>query len=64
MKELRKILTIMAITGNIMFMLWVTYNGIDEHFQGTIWQKLSYIGLMGLLIVNTYLVSGSGSSVR
>ncbi len=58
MKELKKILMILTVAGNILFMLWVTYNGIDEHFQGTVWQKLSYIGLMGLLMANTYLVLG------
>jgi len=56
MKEIIKSLTVLAIAGNILFMLWVTYNGIHERFQGTLWQKLSYIGLMGLLTVNTILL--------
>jgi hypothetical protein len=63
MKELRKILTVLAITGNILFMLWITYNGIHERFAGTIYEKLSYIGLMGLLLINTILIlkSNKGS---
>jgi hypothetical protein len=45
-----------AIAGNIIFMLWISYNGINEHFRGTIYQKVSYIGLMGLLAVNLVLI--------
>ena len=26
----------LAIAGNVLFILWVTYNGIDEGFQGTL----------------------------
>jgi hypothetical protein len=48
-----------AVAGNILFILWMSYNGINEHFEGvkvTIYQKLSYIGLTGLLIVNSFLI--------
>ncbi len=45
-----------AILGNVMFILWMTYNGIDENFKGTIYQKLSYIGLVSLLILNIGLL--------
>jgi len=45
-----------AITGNILFVLWVTYNAIDDGFRGTLPEKLSYIGLMGLLATNTFLL--------
>ncbi len=54
--SLTKLLSIAAITGNILFILWVTVNGLKEHFRGTLYEKLSYIGLMGLLIVNTFLI--------
>ncbi len=50
------LLTWAALTGNILFMLWITYNGIHEHFRGTVYEKLSYTGLMGLLAINTILV--------
>ena len=53
---LMELLTLAAIAGNIIFMLWVSYNGINEKFQGTIYQKLSYIGLMGLLSINSFLI--------
>lgn len=39
-----------------MFILWMTYNGIDESFKGTTYQKLSYIGLLSLLILNIGLL--------
>jgi hypothetical protein len=45
-----------AIAGNILFMSWISYNGINKHFNGTIYQKVSYIGLMGLLAVNLVLI--------
>jgi hypothetical protein len=51
-----KLLTWAALAGNILFMLWISYNGISEHFKGTIYEKLSYIGLMGLLVINSILV--------
>jgi hypothetical protein len=51
-----KLLTWAALAGNILFMLWISYNGIHEHFRGTVYEKLSYIGLMGLLAINSILV--------
>jgi len=46
----------LAIAGNVLFILWVTYNGIDEGFHGTMVQKASYVGLMMLLVLNTVLI--------
>ncbi len=46
-----------AVTGNIIFILWILYNGgIDEGFKGTIYQKISTIGLFGLLALNIFLI--------
>ena len=45
-----------AIIGNIFFVLWILYNGINENFQGTMIEKISYITLMGLLTVNAFLL--------
>lgn len=50
------LLAIVAITGNILFMLWVTFNALEDHFSGTLYQKLSYVGLMTLLGINTLLI--------
>jgi len=51
-----KELAYLAIAGNVVFILWVTANGIDEGFQGTAPQLASYIGLIGLLLLNTLLL--------
>ena len=56
-----KLLTWAALIGNILFMLWISYNGINEHFRGTIYQKISYIGLMGLLAINCFLIIKKGN---
>ncbi|MBS1524151.1 MAG: hypothetical protein JST19_00795 [Bacteroidetes bacterium] len=45
-----------AISGNILFALWVTYNAVNERFHGTPMQIASYIGLIGLFTINTILV--------
>lgn len=55
-KNLIPLLRIAAIAGNILFALWVTYNGLKEGFSGTLWEKLSYAGLMCLLALNSYLI--------
>jgi len=51
------LLRIIAIAGNVVFILWITYNGIDEGFKGTLPQIASYIGLTTLLILNIVLLS-------
>jgi hypothetical protein len=56
MKEIKKIITVLAVIGNILFMLWITYNGINEGFAGTLPEKVSYVVLMGLLLINTVLI--------
>ena len=45
-----------AIAGNFIFILWISYNAIKEGFRGTLPEKVSYIGLMGLLAVNTFFL--------
>jgi hypothetical protein len=51
-----EVLTIASLVGNILFMLWISYNGLKEHFKGTVYEKLSYFGLMILLIINSFLI--------
>lgn len=53
---LTELLSLTAIAGNILFVLWILYNGISESFQGTTIEKISYISLMGLLTVNAFLL--------
>jgi hypothetical protein len=49
-------LILLAICGNLLFILWITYNGIDEGFSGTLPQKVSYVSLIVLLILNIILL--------
>lgn len=53
---LTELLSLAAIAGNILFVLWILYNGINEDFQGTTVEKFSYVSLMGLLAVNASLL--------
>jgi len=54
--SLTALLSLTAIAGNIFFTLWILYNGINEGFQGTTIEKLSYVTIMGLLVVNAFLL--------
>jgi hypothetical protein len=53
---MRKALTYAAIAGNAIFILWVTYNGINEGFRGTPAQVVSYITLMAVLALDIALL--------
>ena len=59
MKEIRNLISLIAISGNILFILWVLYNGINEDFAGTMFERISYISLMGLLATNAILLIGN-----
>ena len=52
----RSLLKFLAVAGNILFILWLLYNGVDEGFRASAYQLLSYIGLTILLLLNSYLV--------
>ena len=45
----------LALAANILFVLWMLYNGLDEGFHGTAFQIMSYIGLTLLLSLNSIL---------
>jgi hypothetical protein len=47
----------LAIIGNVAFILWITYNGIDEGLKGTPAQVASYIGLTAVLILDIFLLT-------
>jgi hypothetical protein len=51
-----------AIIGNGLFLIWFLYMRIYEGFRGTIYQTLSTIGLICLLILNAYLLVRSRSN--
>jgi hypothetical protein len=50
------LLSIAAIAGNVLFVLWILFNGINEGFKGTRVEKVSFISLMGLLVINAFLL--------
>ena len=52
-----RLLRYAAILGNGLYILWITYNGISEGFQGSPVQVVSYIGLVVLLILNIVLLA-------
>ena len=45
----------LALAGNILFVLWMLYNGIDEGFHGSAYQIISYVSLTLLLALNSGL---------
>ncbi len=47
----------LAIVGNMVFILWIFINGIYEGFIGNIMQVISYIGVVGVLVMNTVILS-------
>jgi hypothetical protein len=53
---LTALLSLAAIAGNVLFALWILYNGINVGFQGTTIEKFSYAALMVLLAVNAFLL--------
>jgi len=46
----------LVVAGNILIVLWVTFNAIDSGFKGTLPEIVSYIFLMLLLGLNSYLL--------
>jgi len=55
-QKLVTLLKYAAFAGNIIFILWATLNAVKEGFSGTLPEKISYVVLMGLLIVNSYFL--------
>ena len=45
-----------ALAGNILFILWIWYNGINEGFKATAMQLIVFISLTLLLITNSVLL--------
>lgn len=46
----------LAVLGDILFLLWIWYNGLDEGFRATPVQWAAYLGLTALLILNCVLI--------
>lgn len=45
-----------AIAGNILFVLFILYNGINEGFKAPIGEMFYYISVMVLLVINIILL--------
>ncbi len=56
MNSLSKVLRYCAVAGNVLFILWMLYNGMDEGFRATPYQLASYLGLTLLLLLNSVLL--------
>ena len=54
--QIFRLLRFCAIAANIIFVLWILSNGINEGFRGTPIEIVSYIGLMILLLLNSFLL--------
>lgn len=56
-RDTYKLLRYAATFGNVVFVLWMLFNGIDEGFRGATGPQIaSYIGLTVLLGLNTLLI--------
>ena len=54
--QMYRLLSFIAIAANILFVLWILRNGINEGFKGTPLEIVSYISLMILLLLNSFLL--------
>jgi hypothetical protein len=61
-EQITQFLRFAAIAGNILFVLWVSFNAMDEGFSGTLVEKISGVSLICLLITNSILLLANRSS--
>lgn len=45
-----------AISGNVFFILWMLFNGINEGFKATSAEKITYLSMFVLLAINSILL--------
>ena len=55
-----KYLMHLAVAGNIIYILWILYNGMDEGFRGSLVQIVAPLGLVVLLVLNIALLTKKG----
>jgi hypothetical protein len=56
-RKIPNLLRYVAIAGNMLFVLWILYNGMSEGFRGTRIEVISYVGLVVLLLLNVLVIS-------
>jgi len=49
-------LKLIALIGNVVFILWISFNAMDSGFKGTKYEIMSGIGLIILLALNSLLL--------
>lgn len=54
-----KWLKYVAVAGNVVYLLWILYNGIDEGFRARPVEFVAMFGLMLLLVLNAVLLFGA-----
>ena len=55
-KQLILLIKSAAIVGNLILLFWFSCNRIHEEFKGSIFQKISSVGLIGLLVITIFLL--------
>ena len=55
-KQLNDLLRYAAIAGNILFILWISFNAMDEGIKGTLVQKVAGITMILLLGTNIFFL--------
>jgi len=55
-KQLSDLFRYAAIAGNILFVLWISFNAMDDGFKGTLVEKACGITLIMLLATNSFFL--------
>jgi len=54
---MKEALRYVAIAGNALFILWIIFNAIDSNFSGTVPEKISFVALLIVLVLNIYFLT-------
>lgn len=54
--NVRLVLSRLVVAGNILFILWILFNGMDSGWKATALQWLVYISLISLLSLSSILL--------
>jgi len=66
-KAFYKYLRIVAVLGNVLFILWILFNAMDSGWKARPVEIMSSIGLVILLLLNAYFLTTKvkfGNSTR
>jgi len=51
-----KMMRAIVLAGNVLMALWIIYNSIDSGFSGTKYEIMSFVFLLLLLSLNSFLL--------